>query len=152
MASSLIDVLKILFTRDLTKLREEISRYENEGNLWRVAPGTTNSGGNLCLHLIGNLNTYIAAEFGGTGYVRDRAHEFAGKDIPVAELLVMIDRTIVDVNKGLDEIAEEQLFQDYPQLVFAEKTTTEYFLVHLAGHLSYHLGQINYHRRMLEAG
>ncbi len=151
MASSLIGVLKTLFTRDLKKLREEISRYESEENLWRVVPGISNSGGNLCLHLIGNLNTYIAAELGGTGYVRDRVHEFAGKDIPSVELLAMIDRTILDVNKGLDEVAEEQLLQDYPQLVFAEKTTTEYFLVHLAGHLTYHLGQINYHRRMLEA-
>jgi len=151
MAHSLIGVLKALFTRDLKKLRDEMSKYENEENIWKIAPGITNSGGNLCLHLIGNLNTFIAAEFGETGYIRDRPHEFAGKDIPVAELLRMIDQTITDVNFALDQISPAQLTAEYPTLVFAEKTTTEYFLVHLAGHLTYHLGQINYHRRLLEA-
>lgn len=151
MDHSLIGVLKTLFTRDLKKLHSEIALYRHEENLWKTAPGITNSGGNLCLHLIGNLNTFIAAEFGKTGYVRDRAHEFAGKDIPAAELLQMIERTITDVNSSLDQLTPAQLAEVYPTLVFAEKTTTEYFLVHLASHLTYHLGQINYHRRMLEA-
>ncbi len=39
---------------------------------------------------------------------------------------------------------------EYPILVFDHKTSTEYLLVHLTGHLNYHLGQINYHRRLIE--
>lgn len=43
------------------------------------------------------------------------------------------------------------LQQEYPILVFESKTSTEFFLIHLSTHLAYHLGQINYHRRLLDS-
>ena len=61
-----------------------------------------------------------------------------------------IEETIMVVNNSLDIISEEALLHDYPILVFEKKTSTEYFLVHLSAHLNYHLGQINYHRRLLD--
>jgi hypothetical protein len=146
----LIESLKILFNRDLIKLKTEIESYQNESNIWKIQKGIANSAGNLCLHLVGNLNTYIGAEFGKTGYIRNRALEFSLKDIPRAELTQKIEETIVVVNNALNIISEEELKMEFPLLVFEKKTSTEFMLIHLTTHLAYHLGQINYHRRLLD--
>jgi hypothetical protein len=145
-----ISTLQKIFKRDLEKLKQEIIAYHNESNLWRIDKDIANSAGNLCLHLVGNLNTYIGAEIGKTGYVRDRDLEFSQKNIPQAELVKMIDNTITVVANGLIKLKEEDLEKEYPLLVFKEKTSTGYFLIHLAVHLGYHLGQVNYHRRLLD--
>jgi uncharacterized damage-inducible protein DinB len=148
----LTETLKKLFNRDLTRLKSQIEAYQNEANLWRVDRGIANSAGNLCLHLIGNLNTYIGATLGGTGYIRNRELEFSLKDIPKQELIKMIEETTAIVRETLDQISNEQMNSEYPLFVFEEKTSTEFFLVHLTTHLTYHLGQINYHRRLLDGG
>lgn len=145
-----IETLKLLFSRDLTRLRKEIELYNNENNLWKIEKNIANSAGNLCLHLVGNLNTYIGKEFGKTGYVRDRDSEFSLKNLPRTELLEMIDATLLVVKQSLDKLDETDLKKEYPVLVFEEKTSTDYMLIHLATHLAYHLGQINYHRRLLD--
>jgi hypothetical protein len=111
-----------------------------------------NSGGNLCLHLIGNLKTYIGKEIGKIDYVRDRDAEFSSKNVPRPELIKRLDETIAVVDLSLDRLTPEGLAGEYPIRVLEGKTSTEYFLVHLAAHLSYHLGQINYHRRLLDSG
>ncbi len=147
----LIETLKTLFNRDLNQLKTEIESYQNENDIWKTQKGIANSAGNLCLHLVGNLNTYIGAEFGKTGYIRNRPLEFSLKDIPRAELLTKIEETIVVVDNALNTISEEELKKEYPLLVFENKTSTEFMLVHLTTHLAYHLGQINYHRRLLES-
>ncbi|TBO44923.1 DinB family protein [Pedobacter kyonggii] len=147
----LTETLKTLFNRDLNKLKSEIGSYKNEANLWVINKEIANSAGNLCLHLIGNLNTYIGATLGGSNYIRKRELEFSLKDIPKQELINMIEATITVVNETLGKITDEQLNSEYPMLVFQEKTSTEFFLVHLTTHLAYHLGQINYHRRLLDA-
>jgi uncharacterized damage-inducible protein DinB len=144
-------VLKTIFNRDLTKLRSEIAAYKQEANVWKVEKDIANSAGNLCLHLVGNLNTYIGAILGNSGYVRNRDLEFSAKDIPKEELLRKIDETIIVIERVLNTLTQEQLKEEYPQLVLAEKTTTEFFLVHLATHLTYHLGQVNYHRRLIDS-
>ncbi|WP_264523189.1 MULTISPECIES: DinB family protein [unclassified Flavobacterium] len=145
----LIETLKLLFNRDLNKLKAEIESYPNESQIWAIAPGISNSAGNLCLHLIGNLNTYIGAEIGKTGYIRDRPLEFSLKDVPKSELIGKIENTILVVNTALDSLTEADLEQTYPQIVFEKEMSTGFFLVHLSTHLAYHLGQINYHRRLV---
>jgi hypothetical protein len=147
----LTETLISLYKRDLARLKDEINAYRNERALWKTDREIPNSGGNLCLHLIGNLNHFIGAQFANTGYVRQRDLEFSSKDVPRGELVRMIEETIIAVEKGLRAVSEEQLKAEYPLLVFAEKTSTEYMLTHLATHLSYHLGQINYHRRLLDS-
>jgi uncharacterized damage-inducible protein DinB len=142
--------LKTLYRRDLEKLKKEISSYQDEGKIWQVEKNIANSAGNLCLHLIGNLNTYIGAEIGQTGYIRNRELEFSLTGIPKSELLQKIDDTISVVDTAFDLMTEEQFDEDYPIIVFEEKMTTGYYLVHLTTHLAYHLGQINYHRRLFE--
>lgn len=143
-------VLKTVFNRDLTKLRSEIAAYKHESNLWKVEKDIANSAGNLCLHLVGNLNTFVGAILGNSGYIRNRDLEFSLRDIPKEELISKIDETIKVVDRVLDTLTPEQLQQEYPKLVLEEKTSTEFFLVHLATHLTYHLGQVNYHRRLLD--
>jgi Protein of unknown function (DUF1572) len=143
--------LSQLFERDLTKLKNELSLYESEAAIWQIDKGIANSAGNLVLHLIGNLNTYIGAEIGKTGYVRNRPLEFSTKDIPLKQLLTMIDDTIIVVKNALETMQETDFEQEYPLLVLETKTSVEYFFVHLTTHLSYHLGQVNYHRRLLDS-
>ncbi|RZL29695.1 MAG: DUF1572 domain-containing protein [Pedobacter sp.] len=146
----LAETLKLLFNRDLRKLKVEIESYRNESNLWLVEPEIANAAGNLCLHLIGNLNTYIGATLGGTNYVRNRPLEFSSKNIPQKELVSKIEETMLIVENTLEKVTEKDLASEYPLLVLEDTTSTAFFLVHLATHLSYHLGQINYHRRLLD--
>ena len=146
----LIDTLKSLFERDLKRLKSEIESYKNEKNLWRTEIDIANSAGNLCLHLIGNLHSFIGAQLGKTNYIRHRELEFSSRDISRRELVKKIDDTITMVEKTLDKLTDDQMTNEYPILVFKQKTSTEYFLVHLTTHLAYHLGQINYHRRLLD--
>ena len=146
----LIPILQSLFQRDLQKLRAEMSAYRDEKNIWRIEPDIANSAGNLCLHLIGNLNTYIGAQLGDSGYVRNRDLEFSLKDVPREELLTKIDATIDAVTRTLERLDPAVLEADYPIVVLKEKTSTAFFLTHLSAHLNYHLGQVNYHRRLID--
>ena len=139
-----------LFERDLTKLKEELQAYKTEENIWKIQAGILNSAGNLTLHLIGNLNAFIGAEIGKTNYVRNRPLEFSDKYVPREKMIADIEATIQTIRAALLTLKPEDYQKEYPILVFEEKTSTEYFLIHLAVHLGYHLGQVNYHRRLLD--
>lgn len=143
--------LKSLFTRDLNKLKAEIEQYKNEQTIWLIDKAILNSAGNLCLHLVGNLNTFVGGELGKTGYVRDRPLEFSQKNVPRAELIRMVEATIVVVNDALDQLSDADMERDYPQIKVVEGgSAIGFMLIHLSTHLAYHLGQINYHRRLLD--
>lgn len=142
--------IRSLFNRDLNKLKTEIEAYQNEENLWIIDKSIANSAGNLCLHLIGNINHFIGAQLGSTGYIRHRELEFSLKDVPRAELIEKIEATIAMIDSVLPQLSEEDAKKEYPLVVFESKMTTDYFLIHLVAHLDYHLGQINYHRRLLD--
>ncbi|WP_185144312.1 DinB family protein [Chryseobacterium sp. KLBC 52] len=142
--------LRSLFNRDLNKLKTEIEAYQSEENLWKIDKNISNSAGNLTLHLVGNINHFIGAQLGNTGYVRHRELEFSSKDVPRAELIEKVEATIAMIDSVLLKLSEEDLKKEYPLVVFESKMTTDYFLIHLVAHLDYHLGQINYHRRLLD--
>jgi len=146
----LIETLITLFKRDLNQLVVEIESYKDEKKLWLVHKEVSNSAGNLCLHLIGNLNTFIGAEFGNTGYLRQRELEFSLKDVPRIELIRQVKDVLVVVENALSQLSPDDLQKEYSRRVFEDTMTTEFFLVHLTTHLAYHLGQINYHRRLLD--
>jgi len=137
-----------LFERDLTKLYQEIESYQNEESLWLVKEGINNSAGNLALHLVGNLRTYIGKNLGGFEYIRNREAEFSAKNIPQEMLLKMIEETKSIVLKTLESLEIKSLEEIYQEETLGYEMTTHYFLIHLYGHLNYHLGQINYHRRL----
>lgn len=143
-------IVNQLIQRDLAKLKNEILAYKNESTIWQTEGEINNSAGNLALHLVGNLNTYVGKELGGIDYIRNRDLEFSNKDIPRAELVKMIEDTASRVDKALSGFDMGKWEEDFPILVFENKTSTAYMLIHLAAHLDYHLGQVNYHRRLLD--
>jgi uncharacterized damage-inducible protein DinB len=142
--------LQSLYTRDLNKLKTEIESYQNEEALWKIDKNILNSGGNLTLHLVGNLNHFFGAILGNSGYVRNREEEFLLKNISRTELIQQVEDTLNIVISTLNQLSEEDLAKNYPIEPLGYTMTTEYFLIHLFGHLSYHLGQINYQRRLLD--
>lgn len=137
-----------LFERDLEKLKFEIQTYTAEEDLWKTSEGITNAAGSLALHICGNLKHFIGAILGDSAYVRDRPAEFASK-VSRENIISEIDETLQILKKTLSEINQQTLEADYPEEVLGYKMKTDYFLIHLHGHLTYHLGQINYHRRII---
>ena len=138
-----------LFERDLNKLKEEINLFTDEDDLWLTPGSIKNSPGNLCLHLCGNLKHFIGSTLGNTGYIRERKKEFLLKNIPKEELEKNIDETLVVVKKTISTLDDEIFNCKYPIDVFGREMKTGEFLIHLTTHLNYHLGQINYLRRIL---
>src|SRR6476620_11654500 len=120
----MIDTLKFLFNRDLNRLKQEIESFQDENIIWQIDKAISNSAGNLCLHLIGNLNTYIGAQIGKTNYIRNRELEFSDKDVPKAVLIAKIESTIQIVSDALTLINDDDLKEEHPFLVFENKTST----------------------------
>jgi hypothetical protein len=139
-----------LYDRDLKALRKEIESYADEASIWKKAPGINNPAGNVFLHLMGNLNTYFGAVYAKTGYVRDRPLEFSATGISRAKLLAFLDEIHPIVLQVLRDFPSEKLGEIYPIKLFEEEKTVSYIFIHLETHLAYHLGQINYHRRLLD--
>ena len=142
-------VLLEIFERDINKLKDEINLYKDENSLWIVKGGISNSAGNLCLHLIGNLNHFIGAVLGNTGYVRNREKEFSAKNLTRKELNKEIEKIIDVVNKTLNNLSEKDFEADFPLEKHGKIVKTDFMLLHLLTHFNYHLGQINYHRRLI---
>lgn len=148
MEQEFIDSLCKLYDRDLNKLEQELILYPNEEVIWIIDNDIKNSGGNLCLHLCGNLQHFIGKIIGGSDYVRERDLEFSSKNIPRSEILALISKTREVVLTTLRNMDQSKLTINYPENVLGYPMTHTFFLIHLEGHLSYHLGQVNYHRRI----
>ncbi|MFN3840693.1 MAG: DinB family protein [Cyclobacteriaceae bacterium] len=140
-----------LFDRELTTLEKEINLYPSEETLWKLSGEIKNTAGNLCLHLCGNLQHFIGTVLGHTGYVRNRDHEFTARNITRDQLIREIQNTKKVVHSTLAKLEESTLQKEYPLQTLGYPMTTSYFLLHLYGHFTYHLGQINYHRRLIAA-
>jgi hypothetical protein len=143
----LTQTLLKLLQRDLAAVRREIEAYPDEPSIWALVPGLPNTGGVLARHLAGNLQHYVGALLGGSGYVRDRDSEFNGAPWPRARLISEIDGTIAVVTKVLPTLTPEQLSRIFPQQIMQMELETADFLAHLAVHCGFHLGQMDYHRR-----
>ncbi|KAB8155314.1 DUF1572 domain-containing protein [Kordia sp. TARA_039_SRF] len=140
-----------LFDREIDRLYHEIEQYQEETALWIVTKNISNCSGNLCLHLIGNLNHFIGHHIGNTNYVRQRDLEFSTKNTPKATLLQEISNVKEVVITALSNLSEEKLQEAYPIEKDGVVPSHELMLLHLLWHLSYHVGQINYHRRLLDS-
>lgn len=138
-----------VMTRELKALKREVEAYPSDADLWRTAPGIANPGGNLALHLAGNIQYFVGAVLGGSGYVRDRDAEFNRRDLPRAEVVREIELALAAVPAALARVADADLAQPYPQAIGGVTPSTGAFLTHLAVHLGYHLGQMDYHRRLV---
>ena len=138
-----------LFERDLKALSKQLSLYETEFDIWKIDGEIKNSGGNLALHIIGNLRHFIGHVMGGATYERQREMEFDSINVPRDQMIREIETTAEEVKMVLLQIDNEHLLDVFPINVLGYEMTTAYFITHLYGHLNYHLGQVNYHRRML---
>ena len=138
------------YTLNLNNLKTELSAYKDESNIWKVSGSISNSAGNLTLHLLGNLNHFFGATLGHTGYVRDRDSEFSAKGIARPILLEEIDKAIAMMAFVHNKLDNEALEQTFPLHKHDKEESIAHFMIHLFGHFTYHLGQINYHRRLLD--
>lgn len=147
--------LAAVMVRELDRLARELEAYEDEADIWRLEGTARNSAGTLALHLVGNLNHYVGGALGDTGYVRDRDAEFGERDVPRAELLRRIadcKETVTDTLAPLDapELAGPYPREHMPAVM--DGASVHRFLVHLTWHLGWHVGQVDYHRRILTGG
>lgn len=138
-----------ILVRDLNAVRRELEAYPDERSVWALPPGVTNSGGTLALHLAGNIQHFIGAVLGGSAYKRDRAAEFARRDVPRSALIVELEAAIVAVGLGMSQVGDARLAEEFPEAIAGHRVVTEEWLLHLVSHLAYHLGQIDYHRRLV---
>ena len=143
------DWLTTVMTRELKALRREVQSYPDDADMWEILPGIANPGGNLALHLAGNIQYYLGNVLGKNGYVRNRDAEFGSRDLPRQQLLSEIDNAIAAVQKGMASLSDADLEKPYPEAIGGVSSTTGAFLAHFAVHLAYHLGQVDYHRRIL---
>jgi len=144
-----VAAVRRVLVRDLGTLAGELRAYPSDEAVWRTAGAIANPAGTLALHLCGNLRHFVGATLGGTGYVRDRDAEFSRRGVPRAELLAEIDAALREVDGTLARLKDADLAGEYPLPFNGEPIGTTHFLVHLAAHLAYHLGQVNYHRRLI---
>ena len=144
-----VSSLRVMLFRDLRSLDDQIAAYPDDESLWKIAPGIANSAGNLALHLVGNLRHFFGATLGGSGYVRDRDTEFSTRGLSRGEVRAQVQQAINEVDAALERVTAETLGSAYPLAIGEKSVRTAEFLVHLAVHLTYHLGQIDYHRRLL---
>jgi len=143
-------LLANFYEKDLRKLIEEVNLFRNEENLWKTLGTVKNSSGNLVLHIIGGLNHFFGAILAHTGYVRNRDLEFSKKGVARKDLVAQLEALIPTVNATLASITPEQMDAEYPIPFDDAKNSNSYVLVRLLVHLDYHLGQVNYLRRILE--
>ena len=141
--------VRTILTRELYALRRGVEAYPDDASVWRMVPGIPNAGGTLVLHLCGNLRHYVGVVLGGTAYRRNRDAEFSRRDVPRAELLEEIDAAIAAGARGLDATGDDALAKPFPEKIGGREVMTTDMLVHIAAHLAYHLGQFDYHRRMV---
>ena len=141
---------KQLYLNFLNSLKDEISLYKDPGKIWLLSGSISNTPGNLCLHICGNLNHFFGAVIGNTGYLRERDQEFSKRNLSREELFGAIDETKIMIGKIFDDLTQDDINKIYPINKFGENVTYGFIFSRLVSHLSYHLGQINYHRRLTD--
>ncbi len=144
-----VEYLRRVFVRDAATLRDEVLAYPDEKQIWAMPPGIRNPAGSLLLHLCGNLQHFVGAQYGKTGYVRNRDAEFSRRDVSRKDLLAECDAALDAVKRGFAGLTDEALSKPYPVQLGGVTLTTGLALLHMATHLAYHLGQIDYHRRIV---
>ncbi|HEY7482279.1 MAG TPA: DinB family protein [Gemmatimonadales bacterium] len=145
----LVDAVAAILDRDLQALAREVNGYPDDDALWLLPEGLVNSAGTLVLHLTGNIQHFFGARLADTGFVRDRPAEFATRGLPRAALLRQIETARGAVRAAADKLNDSGLERDYPEVVGGMRVATGEYLIHLVSHFAYHLGQVDYHRRLV---
>ena len=143
------EILINAYTNDLQRVIGEIEKYKSDDDLWLTSENIPNSGGNLALHLIGNIKHFFGSVLGETGYIRERDLEFSAENIPRADIISALNEASEVLKTSLSNLSDEDFYADYPEEIFGGVQKTPAVAVYMLNHLNYHLGQINYHRRLL---
>ncbi|MDA1081653.1 MAG: DinB family protein [Gemmatimonadetes bacterium] len=138
-----------LIGRELATVRDQLLAYPDTASIWALPPGLPNSAGTLALHIAGNLRWFIGTQLGGGTYVRDREAEFSSRNIERDELVRVVEAAADEVTRALAMLDDDRLDQPFPLEVGGARLPIGRFVAHLAVHLGYHLGQIDYHRRIV---
>ena len=150
MATPLVALAKSALINELGQLFDSVKELveplsEAQLRTRPVQPG--NSVGHLLLHLTGNLNHFVGAQLGKTGYVRDREREFTEANPPSKkETLANLDAAVATFRRVVDGLSEEQLLAPHPETRFGPVFQA---LLHLVGHFAIHRGQMSYVVRLL---
>jgi hypothetical protein len=139
--------LSALFARDLTRLIQELHAFPDTASLWKTAPGVTNAAGTLALHLEGGLRHFIGLRLGKIEYKRDRPLEFSARGVDKDVLIARLEAVRVSIPRVIASLSAAGLDAIDPNNGTDKPMTTRQWLIHLYGHLSYHLGQVDYLRR-----
>jgi uncharacterized damage-inducible protein DinB len=145
----LVEAVAAILDRDLRALAREVEAYPDDGALWQLPEGVLNSAGTLVLHLSGNIQHFLGARLADTGFVRDRRAEFSARGVPRAALLRQIEAARSAVRSAAEKLTSQALEQDFPEVVGGMRVVTGEYLIHLVSHFAYHLGQVDYHRRLV---
>ncbi len=146
---SLSQELAELYRRDITRVRQQLEAFPDDGSVWKKAPNCANAPGNLALHLEGNLREYIGRQLGQIPYQRHRDAEFIPQSISAAEVAARFIELGDAIPAVIAALSDEALATDYPEKVLGKPLSTREFLIHSLGHLTYHNGQIDYSRRII---
>ena len=141
--------LAALFARDIARLIQELQAFPDTVSVWKTAPGVTNAAGTLALHLEGNLREYIGRQLGQIDFTRDRPLEFSARGVERDELIARLERVKAQIPPVIAALPDDRLGAIYPEDVMGKPMTTRQFLIHLEAHLNYHLGQVDYLRRVV---
>lgn len=141
--------LASLFQRDLARLMRQLESFPNDEALWRTPPGITNSAGSLVLHIEGNLREYVGRQLGNRPFIRNRQMEFGSQEHGKEELTRRVGALQDSIPRIVGALSREQMESEYPEAVLGAPISTQEFLIHLYGHLNWHVGQIDHLRRMM---
>ena len=148
--SILIKSSAIILERDLKKVIHEINQYEDEKSLWTIRGEIKNSSGNLALHIAGAVHHFIGSVLGNNGYIRNREREFSDKNIETSVIINQLNKAIEILKEVLNKMTDEDIEREFPEKPGGNTMTVGFFLIHFISHINYHLGQINYNRRIQE--
>lgn len=114
-----------------------------EEDMWSRPNASSNSVGNIILHLCGNISQYILASLAQQPDVRERDLEFSTEGgLSKAELLHKISTTIDEACAAVNACSDTDLLHERQVQGFTFSGVG--IILHAVEHLSYHTGQIAY--------
>jgi uncharacterized damage-inducible protein DinB len=134
----------------LPKIERCLEVLSDEDVWWR-ANDTSNSIGNLLLHLEGSTRAWIMGVAGGSPSRRDRQQEFDERQrIPRAELMSRLRHTLAEADRVLAHLDVDVLLER--RQARDEEVTVLMAVYHAVEHFSMHTGQIIMLSKMRSAG
>jgi hypothetical protein len=151
MSADLAAGIRNALIAELEELHDSVRQVATgltDAELWTRPLEPGNSIGHLVLHLTGNLNYYVGAQLGGSGYVRDRDREFTEAALPPrATLLANFDAAAATFRRVVGGLSAEQLAGSHPEPRLSPLLKG---LVHLVSHFALHRGQMSYLARLVK--